>query len=94
MAVESTVFQTTGAARYLNLRGIKTSTSQLEKLRLRGADDPRDRGPDFYRDLRGICIYPRLELDKYAEARLAGLEFRAPAQQPKNFRRRGDMGGG
>jgi hypothetical protein len=80
------VFQTRGAATYLSENGVKISPSYLEKTRLRGTDDPRDRGPDFYRDPHGICIYTRIDLDRYAETRLAALRFRGTAPPPPQLR--------
>lgn len=80
-------FGTTGAARYLSQRGVRTSTSTLEKLRLRGSEDPRDPGPDFSRDSLGRCWYSQEALDSYIERRLADRQFRAPAAQPANLRR-------
>jgi hypothetical protein len=75
------------AAKYLTERGRRTSPSYLEKVRGRGPDDPRDRGPDFFRDERGICWYPTEALDRYVALSLAARKFRAPAPQPENFRR-------
>lgn len=75
------------AAQYLTENGLKTSLSTLQKMRGRGQDDPRDRGPDFFRDTAGLCWYPVKGLDRYIKQRLSGLKFRAPAPQPANFRR-------
>jgi hypothetical protein len=88
---EPEVFQTKAASAFLATRprgALKRSPSLLEKFRTRGADDPRDKGPDYYRDERGICFYRRIDLERYAEERLARLQFRAPAKQPANFRSR------
>jgi hypothetical protein len=81
-------FRTASASAYLASRGVAASASYLEKCRTRGADDPRDRGPDFHRDDRGICWYSRDALERYAAARLAVRKFRATAPRPANFRRR------
>ena len=78
--------RTKKAAEYLTERGARTSQSLLEKFRTRGPDDPRDHGPDFWRDELGICWYPLEALDRYIAQRLAARRFRAPAQQPQNFR--------
>ena len=80
-------YQTRQAADYLTQNGCRTSPSKLEKERSRGSDDPRDKGPDFFRDERGICWYPQRSLDRYMEKRLAALRFRGTAEQPANFRR-------
>jgi len=82
-------FQTSAAAEYLKSVGIPASPRWLEKVRGRGADDGRDRGPDFFRDQRGFCWYPQSSLDRYAMQRLSARTFRAPASQPVQFRRRG-----
>ena len=82
-------FRTKPAAAYLSEGGLTVSASYLEKCRLRGAEDPRDRGPDWSRDPRGLCWYSKAALDDYIERRLAALQFRAPARQPANFRKAG-----
>ncbi len=86
---ESQNFRTGPSSEYLAAHGVEGSPSQLEKLRTRGPDDPRDRGPDFFRDERGICWYPKYALDAYIAKRLAARQFRAAAPQPLHFRRRG-----
>jgi hypothetical protein len=89
---ESRSFKTGDAARYLDARGTPTSKSKLEKLRVRGAEDPRGVGPDFYRDPNGVCWYGGDALDRYAAEQLAARRLRAPLPQPSNFRgRRGDQ---
>jgi hypothetical protein len=81
--------KTADAARYLTeQRGHTTSKSTLEKVRARGPDDPRDHGPDFYRDAHGVCWYDEDALDRYAAQQLAALKFRGAAPQPANFRPR------
>jgi hypothetical protein len=85
---ESRSFRTGDAARYLASRGTPTSKSKLEKLRARGAEDPRGVGPDFYRDPRGICWYGCDALDRYAAEQLSARRLRAPLPQPTNFRGR------
>ena len=80
-------YRTQGAAQYVTARGVTTSASLLQKLRLRGPDDPRDRGPDFYRDPRGICFYGRAALDQYVADRLAQLAFRSRVSQPESLRK-------
>ena len=80
--------RTSEAARYLRDRGVQISVSKLQKLRCRGAEDRRDRGPDFHRDPdTGVCDYDQAALDRYAAQRLAARQFRATAPQPENFRR-------
>jgi hypothetical protein len=79
--------RTKAAAAYLTGRGLQTSQSYLEKCRPRGIDDPRDPGPDFYRDDAGVCWYDIAALDRYLAIRVAGRKFRASAPQPENFRR-------
>jgi hypothetical protein len=78
-------FRTKDGSKYLAERGVSASPRYLEKCRSRGTEDGRDRGPDFYRDERGICWYSRSALDQYAAQRLAARQFRAPARQPENF---------
>ena len=87
MNLRSAVFGTRDAAAYLSEQhGVHASESFLQKARTRGTDDPRDRGPDFWRDARGICWYERAALDRYAASRLAERRFRTRAEQPENFR--------
>ena len=81
-------WQTKEAAQYLTGRGVTTSQSKLEKLRLRGPDDPRDSGPNWSRDEVGRCQYLQSDLDAYIAKRLAARQFRASAAQPENFSRR------
>lgn len=81
-------FKTGHASALLKSRGLAASTSYLEKCRGRGADDTRDRGPDFFRDESGVCWYPRSSLEQYAARRLAARQFREPAPQPAQLRRR------
>jgi hypothetical protein len=80
-------FKTGAAAAYLTSRGVATSKSHLEKCRARGPDDPRDHGPDFWRDQKGICFYEKAALDRWAAVHLSAREFRGQAAQPLNFRR-------
>jgi hypothetical protein len=79
--------RTTPAAQYLSDRGLPTSVSKLQKLRCRGTEDPRDRGPDFTRDPdTGYCDYTTEFLDAYLERRLGDRQLRAPLPQPEQFR--------
>jgi hypothetical protein len=80
-------YKTGEASLYLTKRGRRISKSRLEKFRQRGPEDPRDRGPDFYRDPNGTCWYDEEALDRYAAAHVATLKFRATAPRPQNFRR-------
>ena len=77
--------RTGAAAQYLTERGVQSSRSLLEKLRARGSQDPRGRGPDFWRDERGVCWYDILSLDRYIQARLSARRFRTTAPVPANF---------
>jgi hypothetical protein len=80
--------RTAQAAKYLRDRGVEISVSKMQKLRCRGPEDPRDKGPDFHRDPdTGVCDYDHAALDRYAAQRLAVRQFRAAAPQPANFRR-------
>jgi hypothetical protein len=79
-------FRTSEAAKYLTQAGLSTSVSFLQKLRLRGPDDPRDHGPDFFRDNK-ICWYSESALNEYLGRRIAARQFRAPARQPLQLRR-------
>jgi hypothetical protein len=81
-------FRTSPASRYLKSRGVPASKSYLEKVRTRGDDDPRDKGPDYWTDEQGFCWYPREALDRYAEQRLAARTLRGRNPQPENFRPR------
>jgi hypothetical protein len=78
-------FQTKDASKRLEELGVSVSPRQLEKCRNRGEDDPRDRGPDFYRDERGRCWYSDVALNQYVTRVLAARQFRAPASRPENF---------
>jgi hypothetical protein len=89
--MQDQTFRTSAASAYIKSVGVLASSSYLEKCRARGNDDLRDRGPDFYRDQRGICWYSRDALDHYAAQRLAARQFRAPAPQPAQFRRDADQ---
>lgn len=80
-------YKTKAAAAYLTTRGVTTSKSYLEKIRLRGPEDDRDRGPDWTRDEHGTCWYSAHALDQYAASRLSRRAPRAPAAQPPQFRR-------
>jgi hypothetical protein len=84
-------FRTGDASLLLTTLGVDRSKSFLEKARTRGADDGRDRGPDFYRDENGVCWYPRYALETYAARCLAARKFREPAPQPSRFRRGDDQ---
>jgi hypothetical protein len=84
---EIKAFRTSAASRYLATRGVVASPSFLEKARVRGPEDPRDRGPDFARDSTGTCWYAKADLDRYADQRLAARQFRGAAPQPANFKR-------
>jgi hypothetical protein len=64
---------------------VRRSGSILQKYRLRGKDDPRDRGPDFYRDPSGVCWYSKAALDAYADEQLRALTFRGAAPQPASL---------
>ena len=85
---EAQNFRTGDASSVLTGLGVDRSPSFLEKARVRGPDDSRDRGPDFYRDERGVCWYPRYALEQYAARCLAARQFRAPLQQPARLRGR------
>ena len=78
--------RTRDAARYLSERGKKTSSSWLEKARMRGPDDDRDPGPNWSRDSAGICWYSTADLDSYVIRALSARLPRAAAPQPLNFR--------
>jgi len=81
--------QTKKAAQYLRDRGLRISVSKLQKLRCRGSEDPRDRGPDFTRDPdTGYCYYTTAFLDTYLERRLGARQLRAPLPQPAQFKQR------
>ena len=80
-------FQTGPAAAWLTDHGRPTSVSKLQKIRSRGKDDPRDRGPDFFRDEKGVCWYDESALEEYVDRRIAALKFRAPGVQPTNFKK-------
>jgi hypothetical protein len=80
--------RTAQASEYLRQEhGEEISVSSLQKMRGRGPDDPRDRGPDFFRDPSGTCQYSKTALDDYAARRRSVRRFRAPASQPENLRR-------
>lgn len=83
---ESTVLRTKAAAAYLSANGVQMSHRTLEKLRARGDEDPRDRGPDFYRDESSTCWYTRDALESYIEQRLATRQFRGRGRMPENFK--------
>jgi len=83
---DSQNFRTGPSSKYLEAHGVEGSPSLLEKLRTRGPDDPRDKGPDFFRDEKGRCWYPKYALDAYIAKRLAARQFRAPAPQPPQLR--------
>ena len=78
--------RTKQAAQYLCDHGLQISASTLTKLRCRGFEDPRDRGPDFSRDPNGYCDYSAEALDVYRAKRLGARQFRAHAPQPPQFR--------
>jgi hypothetical protein len=80
-------FRTPAASAYLKSRGVAASRSYLEKVRCYGADDTRDRGPDFWREGL-ICWYSQQSLDEYAARRLAARVFRQPVPEPPQFRNR------
>lgn len=82
----SQVVKTRDACRVLANLGMPRSPSYLQKARARGPDDPRDKGPDFYRDQHGVCWYELRALDRYAVAQFAARKFRATEPQPANFR--------
>jgi hypothetical protein len=81
--------RTKPAVQYLREHGLTTSVSKLQKLRCRGPDNPRDRGPDFDRDPdTGYCDYSVESLDRYLAQRLGARQFRAPLAQPEQFKPR------
>ena len=79
--------RTSAAARYLTERGKQTSPSLLRKQRLKGADDPGSRGPDWLRAPNGDCLYPLSSLDRYLAAYRAQLVPMAPGEAPAQRRR-------
>lgn len=81
-------YRTKDAAKRLTEHyGHPASVSSLKHARMRGPEDPRDRGPDFYRDPMGICWYTEESLARYAAEKLSARRLRAPATMPTNFRR-------
>jgi len=80
-------FKTKDAARRLTELGHPTSASFLQKLRCRGPDDPRDKGPDFWRDERGQCWYGEADLQRWVGAKVSARRLRGRAPQPEAFRR-------
>jgi hypothetical protein len=80
--------KTKQASAYLRTEhGEEVPVSTLEKFRMRGPDDPRDRGPDWTRGPDGRCDYTKMALDDYAARRRASRKLREPAPQPEQFRR-------
>lgn len=73
---------TSQAAAYAASLGKPTSKSYLEKRRLRGPDDPGEKGPDFWRDDNGRCWYPKDAIDAWVFAWKQRRKFRAPGQRP------------
>jgi hypothetical protein len=86
---ETQNFRTRAASDYLKSRGVSASPSFLEKVRARGTDDGRDRGPDYWREGL-ICWYSKQALDDYVVRRLAARKFRESVPQPAHFRRGGE----
>jgi hypothetical protein len=86
--VEPQIFRTKAAAAYLSSNGVQMSLRTLEKLRARGEEDTRDRGPDFYRDEQSTCWYTREALEAYIDKRIAARQFRGRSRQPANFKGR------
>jgi hypothetical protein len=71
MPTESTALRrtlrTTEAAKYLGL-----SASLLRKMRTRGDEDPRSRGPAFIKVSPSLVLYEIRELDGWLESHLIG----------------------
>lgn len=76
---------TSQAADYASGLGKPTSRSYLQKCRIRGPDDPRDHGPDFWRGEDGRCWYQKDAIDAWVFAWKQQRKFRASAQRPTSF---------
>jgi hypothetical protein len=87
MTIDSQRLRTAAAAAYLSARGRQTSPSLLRKLRLRGVDDPGERGPPWERAPNGDCLYPVSALEQYLAAYNARLVPMAPAEPPEHLLR-------
>ena len=74
------------AAEYASSLGRPTSRSYLEKHRRRGPEDGGDLGPDFWRDGRGRCWYPRDSVYAWVLAWKQQRKFREPGKAPNNLR--------
>lgn len=61
-------------------RGRTVSVRTLERYRCRGDEDPGEKGPDFIRDERGICLYPVQALEGWIAMWRARCKFRAPGK--------------
>jgi hypothetical protein len=80
--------RTSRAATYATDRGRKTSPSALRKYRLRGQDDPGERGPPWDRAPNGDCVYSVVGLDAWVDEYLRSLKPAQQADPPAHLRQR------
>ena len=93
MITKGKAFNTTQAAEFLTELGVpRISKGTLERMRRRLADDPADRGPDWYRRPEDrATVYFEADLRDYAQKRLGQMLLRQPTPDPFSRTRKGRL---
>jgi hypothetical protein len=80
---------TSEAAAFCTARGRRVSVRTLQKLRLKGPDDPGQHGPRFFRDaVTGWCWYLESDLLDWVAELDARLVESARGDQPAGLARK------
>ena len=77
--------RTAAAAAYASRAGRQTSPSLLRKLRLKGTEDPGEKGPPWERAPNGDCLYPVSGLDVWIAEYLSALRPGLSAEPPRHL---------
>jgi hypothetical protein len=83
---QSVKFNTAEAARFCTENGRRISVSALRKYRIKGAQDPGERGPRFMRDpSTGKALYLERDLLAWIDDLERRLVERGSAPQPRQL---------